>query len=183
MRRFPIAILICANMLAACSRQPTAGDIASTFEKAPVAIDGIGPIKVGMTHKQAEEASGEPIVLRGDAPSDAEACRFGALQTGPKGLSFMLIGETIVRIDVDGDTAIKTSAGAHIGSTEDEVKTLYGARLAVTPHKYDPNGHYLTVSDSDPAQRYQYIFETDGRMVKSFRAGRLPEVAVVEGCG
>lgn len=183
MRRFPIVGLICAIALAACSRQPTAADISATFEKAAVAIDGMGPIKIGMTHKAAEEAVGEPIMVRDDAPADPELCRYGVLQTGPKGLSFMLTGETIVRIDVDDNTAIKTSAGAHIGNTEDEVKALYGPRLSVMPHKYDRDGHYLTVSDTDPAQQYQYVFETDGRVVTSFRAGRLPEVATVEGCG
>jgi hypothetical protein len=179
-----LAFPVCAFAAWACGPLQSAEPAKPpAFAEAPIAIDGIGPIKIGMTHKQAEEASGEPIVLAGEPSSDPESCRYGMLQDGPKGLSFMMIGDRIARIDIAGNTALKTGAGAHVGSTEDAVKALYGARLSVSPHKYEPDGHTLTVEDSNAGRQYQYVFETDGKIVTSFRAGRLPEVAFVEKCG
>jgi hypothetical protein len=95
----------------------------------------------------------------------------------------MLIDDVIARIDVD-DPSVLTAEGAHVGSTEAEIMSLYGSNLTVAPHKYEANWHYLTVADSNPARRgLRYVFETDGQTVKSYRAGRLPEVEFVERCG
>ena len=54
----------------------------------------------------------------------------------------------------------------------------------VAAHKYVAGGHYLTFVPDDPADAdLRLIFETDASSkVTQFRAGRLPEVAYVEGC-
>lgn len=58
---------------------------------------------------------------------------------------------------------------------------MYPGRVEVQPHKYTgPEGHYLSVSvPSDTLLRI--IFETDGRVVTRYRAGRRPAVEYVEG--
>jgi hypothetical protein len=88
----------------------------------------------------------------------------------------------IVRVDVDsGPTA--TVAGARIGDSEARINTLYAGRVETSPSKYTA-GHYLSVkrpAAADSANRF--IFETDGRKVTRYRAGRMPEVGYVEGCG
>ena len=83
-----------------------------------------------------------------------------------------------------GATTAKVFAaeGARVGDSEDAVRKLYGSRVSVTPHKYT-NGHYLTVTPMAPSDsQYRIIFETDGKRVTRYRAGRLPQVAYVEGC-
>lgn len=78
---------------------------------------------------------------------------------------------------------ITTFKGAKIGDTEAQIKSLYPGQIQVTPHKYVQNGHYLTFIPKDRSDRnYRLVFETDGKLVTEFRAGKLPEVEYVEGC-
>jgi hypothetical protein len=52
----------------------------------------------------------------------------------------------------------------------------------VEPHAYTgPEGHYVVVTTPGDTTR-QIVFETDGRLVTMYRAGRLPAVAYIEGC-
>ncbi len=48
------------------------------------------------------------------------------------------------------------------------------------PNKYDDTKHDIVV---DTRFNYQIIFETDGKKVLKYRAGVLPGVGFVEGCG
>jgi len=145
-------------------------------ENTPVSIDGIGPIKIGMTSAEADRAAGIHIAV----PGDTTGCRFGLPQAGPAGLSFMLTDGIIVRIDVVDNVRIATAAGAHVGSSEADIERLYAPHLTATPHKYQ-EGHYLTVTDPNYPE-FRYVFETNGKTVSAFRAGRVPEVEFVERC-
>jgi len=94
----------------------------------------------------------------------------------------MVTRDTVARIEVDS-SAIPAGRGARVGDSEARVKTLYGPRVSVEPHKYLPNGHYLVVAPVPPTDsNFRLIFETDGSRVTSYRAGRLPQVQWVEGC-
>lgn len=144
-----------------------------------VTVNGIGAIKVGMTVQQARRASGLMLVRkqRPVKPDDG-GCYYVAAQTGLDDVLFMIEAGTIARVDVR-NRAVRTLSGAHIGQTEADVQKIYGDSVRVTKHKYDPAGHYLTVY---PESQRQVIFETDGKVVTTFRAGRLPAVGYVEGC-
>ena len=77
---------------------------------------------------------------------------------------------------------VLTAEGAGVGDTETRVLALYRGRVRVEPHKYmGPEGHYLVVSVVDDSLA-AIIFETDGKVVTMFRAGRRPAVEYVEGC-
>ncbi len=141
---------------------------------------GIGPVKVGMTLAEARAATAGGV----SAPpaADTAVCGFATWRDGPAGLRLMTARGRIVRIDVDSGTT-NTEAGASIGDSEERIARLYAGRVEITPHKYT-SGHYLTirpVSATDSA--YRLIFESNGRRVTMFRAGRIPEVEFVEGCG
>jgi hypothetical protein len=90
----------------------------------------------------------------------------------------MMSGQRIVRIDIDSKE-YATDRGARIGDTEDKVKRLYRGKVRVSQHPY-VDGHYLEVEFE--GGKYSLIFETDGKRVTSFRAGRSPEVGYIEGC-
>ncbi|CAN5267748.1 hypothetical protein BH09GEM1_BH09GEM1_26170 [soil metagenome] len=159
---------------AAAPALPSPAGLATVSER------GIGPVKIGMTLAEARAATGGS--LSAPPAADTASCGF-ATWKGPAVVRMMTAGGHIVRVDVDSGTAT-TDAGARIGDTEARIAELYVGRVETTPHKYKAGGHYLTIKPAAPADSaYRVIFETNGSRVTTFRAGRLPEVGFVEGCG
>lgn len=155
---------------------------ANLSEESKVFINGIGPIRVGMTVNQATQAAGTKLV---QTPSGGEenGCLYFQPQRQPKGVSFMVINNRIARIDIRENQRITTAKGAKIGDSETRIKSLYPRQIEVTPHKYVQNGHYLTFVPKDNVDKnYRLLFETDGTRVTRYRSGKLPEVEFVEGC-
>jgi hypothetical protein len=148
-------------------------------------FDGLGPAKVGMTVREVESAL--KLKLTGDEPpsgldpegmSDFQACHYVSNEAKLPGVQFMVVDGKVGRIDVGRD-GYRTAKGAHVGSTEAEIRRLYPA-IEVEAHPYDPGGHYLRLASRD--RRYGMIFETDGARVTDFRSGWLEPVGYVEGC-
>jgi hypothetical protein len=156
------------------------GDSPASDGTVQVSERGVGPLKIGMALASARAATSGAF----SAPpaADTAACGFARWSGGPAGLRMMTAKGRIVRVDVDsGGTT--TTAGARIGDTEARIASLYAARVETTPSKYT-SGHYLTIKPATTADgAYRIIFETDGKRVTRYRAGRLPEVGYVEGCG
>lgn len=101
----------------------------------------------------------------------------------PKGVTIMLVGGQVVRIDVDS-AGVRTNDGAGVGDTESRVRQLYSGQIRAMPHKYVPGASYLVVTGSSPGDSaYRIIFETENGRVTRYRAGRVPEVEWVERCG
>jgi hypothetical protein len=93
----------------------------------------------------------------------------------------MVRGGEVARVQVDSGP-VRTVEGAGIGDSEARIDSLYHGRVTVGPHKYT-EGHYLTVKPTTGDESaFRLLFETDGRRVTRYRAGRLPEVEWVEGC-
>jgi hypothetical protein len=134
---------------------------------------GFGPIRPGMTVKQASKAFGIKLISEGDPEGD---CGYVRAQRGFTDLGFMVIGVRIARVDTDS-RVYQTAEGARVGDTEARIKRLYRGGVKIEPHKYI-DGHYIIVGNGKSA----IIFETDGKKVTMIRAGRYPEVGWVEGC-
>ena len=151
-------------------------------EQSKLVINGIQPIQIGMTVIEATKAVGLPARTDGDVAS--QGCFYYKFQGGVPGLLLMVVGDRIVRVDIEQGSKITTRSGAGIGSTEDQIKAMYPGQIEVTPHPYLKGGHYLTfVPKSAADSKYRIIFETDTRgKVTEFRAGQLPEVGAIEGC-
>ncbi len=168
-----LAVLVAAAMPIAA----LAGPINDTT---PLDIDGLGPIKIGMKVKDAEKASGIKIKIENDL-GDA-SCMYAHPAKGFDGLSFMISKGWIARIDIADKATNKTAAGAHIGSTEAEIKQLYPKPMKITNEHYGDD-YYLTVASADPKQKtLRYVFVTENGKVTGFRSGREPEVEYTEGC-
>lgn len=135
-----------------------------------------GPIRAGMTLAAAGRALGTPF-----APPDSGACAYVHPPGAPPGVSLMVVHDTIVRVDVDS-AGVRTAEGAAIGDDEARIHALYAGRVRMQPHKYTPSGHYLVVTPAGGDTTRRLVFESDGRRVVQYHAGRLPEVLWVEGC-
>lgn len=142
-------------------------------------LDGIGPVRVGMTIVEVERLVGGTARIDRIEPGDR--CGYIYFAAVPEGISFMVAGDTVVRANVD-TAGFRTEAGLGVGSAESAAMTRHAGRVRVEEHPYTgPEGHYLIVDD--PARPgLRLIYETDGKVVTSLRAGRLPEVDLIEGC-
>lgn len=147
-----------------------------------LSFDGYGVLKFGMAADQIER------ILQNEKPYNINAsseCRqFTIPQFAPAGLSFVIEGKKLVRIDVDFGTATKettarTDTGIGLGSAETDVLKAYPA--AVIKHNPDdPSWH--TIIAETPDHSRGIVFETNGKTVKSIRAGIRDVVSSVEGC-
>ena len=159
-------------------------------EASRLRLDGIGPVKIGMTLEEASAAVGRNVMVKENSllADEESTCGFAEVEGGPDGLSFMVLRDNpggewrIYRTDVYDTMRIATGGGIRIGATEDEVKQVYGDQLKTEPHEYTgPEGHYL-VLDVDGVGGYMLLFETDGTKVLRFRSGNDEAVRAPEGC-
>ncbi|MEO7041140.1 MAG: hypothetical protein ABI035_02660 [Gemmatimonadaceae bacterium] len=161
------------------SQPVTAADSATARTGLTVTATGYGALRVGMTVKNAATALGSPV------PSMAgldTACAYASFDNQPAGMRIMVVRGNVARLEVDS-ASIATGLGVRVGDPESRVKELYGSRVVVKPHKYDPTGHYLIVNPIPPTDTgYEMVFETDSGRVTKYRVGRVPEVEWVEGC-
>lgn len=168
-----LAAILLLTAAAACGQQPpkSTGPV--------VTSEGFAGVKFGMKVAEAEAALGHKLKALGGEAN----CSYVEPEGAYDGLAFMVIDGVIARLDVQESTTIATDTGAKVGDSEQHVIDLYKgkAQTAVQPHKYTgPEGHYVLVLGSDG--KAQIVFETDGKKVVSYRAGRQPEVEWIEGC-
>jgi len=150
-------------------------------ERSKLALDGIGPIRVGMTVDEASRAAGVKLVTGYD-DRDEYLCSYFTPQDSPKGIAFMVTKGRIARVDNFSNKRVTTIKGARIGDTEDRIISLYPGQIQVTKHPLT-NQNYLIFVPKDAADKnYRIIFETSKNRVKRFRSGKIPEVESIEGC-
>ena len=141
-----------------------------------VRADGIGPLRVGVPLAEASRTLGETLRVT------QAGCDHANPATMPEGILLMVIDDTVARVEVDS-AGIRTTEGAQVGDSESRVLELYGARARIEPHKYTyPDGHYVVVTPPGDTL-HRIIFETLKGRVTTYRAGRVPAVQLVEGCG
>jgi hypothetical protein len=141
--------------------------------------DGLGPIQVGMTLAEAVNMG-----ILNENPNMKKECDFVFPAVGagvPDNVGVMIVRGKVARIDVDTGS-VTTEDGAKIGDTEEKIKSIYDGDVQVEPHKYVTGGHYMIVMGDSASAGKAIVFETNGKVVTNFRAGRLPEVKWVEGC-
>jgi hypothetical protein len=170
-----------ANMADPASHETESGSAGDGVAGSPLVLrfDRLGPVRMGMTVAQVRGALGG--TARVDRIDPGESCGHVVFSALPEGLSFMVAGDTVVRAEVRVP-GVWAEGGGAVGMLEAEVLSRYRGRVRVEPHPYmGPEGHYLVVDDA--ARRgLRMIFETDGSRVTAVRAGRLPEVDLIEGC-
>ena len=151
-------------------------------------MSGLGPVKIGMTVKQAEAALEARLRMVEPNDTDSQACQYAEREDGrDRNVSYMIEGGQITRIDIVAldrgaghSMLVRTVAGIGIGATERAVRRAYGGSLVVKPHPYDDAAHYLEVYG--PGRKRALIFESGDGRVTSLRAGKRASVEYIEGC-
>lgn len=144
-----------------------------------VSDTGFCRVRIGMTLAEARAAFPEPLEsFAGDSAASLE-CVMVYPEGRPEQFTFMLVNDRVARVEILVDGYL-TDKGARVGWYEDDVLRVYGDRAKIFPSKYDDRKRDIVV---DTRFNYQIIFETDGKRVLKYRAGVLPGVGFVEGCG
>jgi hypothetical protein len=153
---------------------------AQTFAAARwcLGMGGLGPVRAGMT---VEQVMGLADFSGLERATPAGECWYLRYHGGANDFDLMIIQGRVVRIELNEASTLRTVSGAHIGSTEDELKALYGARLDIQPHKYDEAGHTITMKSS--SGEYGLRFETSRGKVTAIQGGPWEHLNYVEGCG
>lgn len=144
-----------------------------------VAFTSIGKARIGMNEQALVRALGAPLTHV--APeAEEEGCYYASGRGLPNGVSLMMLNDRLARVDVH-EPGVSTISGAGMGTSESELKRLYGSKLVQEPHAYTgPEGHYLTLRSADG--RHGVRFETDGLSVTGFYAGTAEAIQYIEGC-
>jgi hypothetical protein len=141
-------------------------------------FSGLGPLRAGLTAEDAMALADWPAVAR---KSQTEACWIMPFKGGKSDFSLMIIDGKVARIEIKGESTLTTLSGAHVGMTEQALKSLYGPKLESQPHKYDANGRVFVLKSS--AGDHGLRFETSAGKVTVMHAGPFEHLNYVEGCG
>jgi hypothetical protein len=141
---------------------------------------GAGALRIGMTRDQLSRD------LHAEQPTNTSAdsgCAYFAVPGIPKGMRTMWVAGTLARIEILAP-GLATDRGAQVGDAESRIDAIYQGSVTSMPAKYDPQGRYLVIRPSAPADSlHRLVFETDStHRVTRYRVGREPEVEWVEGC-
>lgn len=140
-------------------------------------MDGIGPLKIGMSFDDANRASGSALKRTPPNLRGSVSCDYIPVRRHP-GLALMFIDERLVRVDVFGH-ANRTLRGIRVG---DAVQSVFAAYpdIVVEAHAYEENEKYLTTISGDGSLALR--FETRDGKVSQFYAGEEKPVHYIENC-
>jgi hypothetical protein len=154
-----------------------AAQTAANSDFSTIRLDGIGPVRIGMTLSELNKALHTSYAKPTDP--DEQACTYLEVPHQP-GIGLMMLDGRVARVDVD-NRFTRTVEGIHIGDSEAHATQTYGNRLKVEPDYYDPeNSHYLTLLPANGKLGIRFE-ATDGKITRYY-AGTKAAISFVEGC-
>ena len=154
------------------------GSVASACPKDILSSHGYRGVEIGMTLSEAEEKYGEPLKPYSEDGRSDENCFYVYPNGKPDAVGIMIYSGTVARVDIF-NPGPATDKGISVGSSEKLVRDSY-SDLTERDHPYGLDGdYYLTTAQKNG---FQYVFETRQGVVSSFRAGRVEQTRLVEGC-
>lgn len=161
-------------LIVACLPLPVvAGQWVATF-------DQVGPLKIGMTLAQVNQALGAHLTapeVPGADPSGR--CVYLDPPQNPA-IRLIIMDSRLARIEIVKDS-IKTGTGIGVGDTTAGVTAAYGSRITTEPGAHYPQrGGYLTVLSARGEYGMRFV-TLDGR-VTTYYSGTAQNIQLVEGC-
>ena len=140
-------------------------------------LDGLGPVRVGMTLDEARRVAGVTLEA-----SENEHCR--VLRSTAAGFPVHLIAEGGERVNlvIVSEGPIRTVSGIAVGSTEAQVKAAYPGQIEIRPGA--PGPHRIVYRPRDPGlASFSLVFQIDasGR-VQAMKAGLRAQTEADENC-
>ena len=155
---------------------------------------GLGPVKIGMTQRQAEKALGARLkhAFKPDRIRE-KVCWYAIRADRIDQMVYYVIWDgKIASIEVtDSEPGglkrfvprIVTDKGIHIGDTDAKVKEAYGPDVKVRVESQADNedeGSVITALTADKSRGF--VFVTGSRKIVNFRAGLPDAIQLMEGC-
>ncbi len=141
--------------------------------------NGYGPVSIGMSVKEASKAFGQELKPAHTLDEDDKLCHYVYPDGNYKKIGFMVERGLVTRVDVHSNL-YTTDSGVTVGQSDRMVYEKYKDKVSEQIHPYiGTEGKYLIVNTQ---KGFQLIFETDNGVITSFRTGKLPSVAYIEGC-
>lgn len=134
---------------------------------------GYGPVRFGMTVKEAEAVAGPRADADRILNPDCDYLQFASLP----GIRLMVEAGVITR--GDAGPGIGNALGIAVGDTLASVRAAH-PEAQVSPHKYDPTGH--SVWFAAPDDKAGIVMEVQNGLITRIRAGLKPAVEYVESC-
>ncbi|HAG81912.1 MAG TPA: hypothetical protein DCL61_12285 [Cyanobacteria bacterium UBA12227] len=146
-------------------------------ESSKLAINGIGPIRVGMTLEEAEKAARTKLIRIPYPDNKSANCFYVEPEDGLKGLSFKVVNDQIVLVEINGDNpGITTVSGAKIGDKQEQIESLYPEHLEVRYTLPGDNTLLTFVPKDESEQQYRMEFTIYDTLVTRILAGKRSEV-------
>ncbi len=141
-----------------------------------VTVDGIGPVRIGMSTEEVEKALGAPLTLAGDASH----CTDGTPAGAPDGLSLMFLGNSLAAVSVEPPATVSTASGMRVGTTRDELFDTYGDEIG--PDAEGDGAERLVFAPTAPRFGGRVIvFDLSDGRVEKFAAGTRDAATVGAG--
>lgn len=168
-----IAVAVAAAVLLGLASTAAPASAAALPADTELTARGLGPIRLGMTEREIERASG--LRLHQDDWGVGPSCTTASF--GHRNYLLFRRGK-LARITV-ASRRFATGGGVRVGDRQRKVRRVYGAKVRRSPHAYTRGASYLDVGRGSPRLR----FETNRRgRVTLMHAGLAPEIGYVEAC-
>jgi len=146
----------------------------------------LGPVRIGMTLAEAEQAAGVPFVVPQMQPDVDGLCTVVRPESTLPGVTFLLVDQRITMIHIDAPATNPTRSGVRVGSSEQQVRETYGDALEEREHPYyaDEPGRAVYLVVVPDGERQSLLVEVVDGTVTSFSVGLLPQLIAGygEGC-
>lgn len=129
---------------------------APPLSRAPLTLDGIGPIRIGMTVNDASAAAQVRLVSESEP---GQACSLYKPEGGPKGVLFGAMNGRIQMIVADGWSRSPTLEGVRVGDAPTKVRRTYRNQMkAITSESPDACDAYVVTANNAAGTPMAMIF-------------------------